>query len=179
MKGASSDPRVTWENPYGDVAESAWYYGGVSYVASHDFMGGTSSTAFDPGGSMDRAMVWAAIARMAGETISGGNWAEDAGAWAAAQGISDGADPDGTVTRGELVTMLYRYVGSPEMDAEIMGRIGNYPDGDSVGTWAQSAFAWALYQGIITGRDGRLAAGDSVTRAEAATILARFCLMTQ
>ena len=63
------------------------------------------------------------------------------------------------------------------MDAAVLGRIGDYPDSDSVRTWAQSAFAWALYQGIITGRDGRLAAGDSVTRAEAATILARFHLL--
>ena len=45
--------------------------------------------------------------------------------------------------------------------------------------WAQNALAWALSRGIIDGRDGKLASGESVTRAEAATILARFHLLTK
>ena len=168
-----------WVNPYSDVAAGTWYYDAVSYVSANGLMGGVGGSSFDPSGSMNRSMVWTVIARLAGETITGSTWAADARAWAVSQGISDGASPDGSVTREELVTMLYRYTGSPEISVSEQGLIGNYPDGVDVSAWAQNAFAWALSQGVIDGRDGKLAAGESITRAEAATILARFHLLSR
>lgn len=93
--------------------------------------------------------------------------------------MSDGTNPDGNVTREELVTMLYRYAGSPEMNVPELGLINGYPDSADISDWAQNAFAWALSTGVIDGRDGKLAAGESVTRAEAATILARFHMLSK
>ena len=151
----------------------------MGYANANGLMGGTSATTFAPNGAMNRSMVWTVIARLAGQTISGANWAEDAKAWAVAQGVSDGTNPDGNVTREELVTMLYRYIGSPVMNVPELGLINSYPDAASVSDWAQNALAWALSRGIIDGRDGKLASGESVTRAEAATILARFHLLTK
>ena len=168
-----------WVNPFADVAANAWYYDAVGYANANGLMGGTSATTFAPNGAMNRSMVWTVIARLAGQTISGANWAEDAKAWAVAQGVSDGTNPDGNVTREELVTMLYRCAGSPEMGVPELGLIGGYPDAASVSDWAQNALAWALSTGVIDGRDGKLASGESVTRAEAATILARFHLLTK
>lgn len=75
--------------------------------------------------------------------------------------------------------MLYRYIGSPAMNVPELGLINGYPDSADMSAWAQNAFAWALSCGIIDGRDGQLAAGFPVTRAEAATILARFHLLTK
>ena len=168
-----------WVNPYTDVAANAWYYNAVGYATANGLMGGVGSNAFDPSGSMNRAMVWTVIARLAGQSISGSTWAEDARTWAMAQGVSDGTNPDGAVSREELVTMLYRYAGSPEMNVPELALIGNYPDSADVSAWAQNAFAWAISKGIIEGRDGKLAAGEVLTRAEAATILARFHLLTK
>ena len=125
-------------------------------------MSGTSATTFDPDSPMSRAMVWTVIARLAGENISGENWAEDARAWAMAAGVSDGTNADGTISREEIVTMLYRYAGSP-----------------AVSDWARSAMAWAVSAGIIEGRDGKLAADEALTRAEAAAILGRVHLMSR
>lgn len=180
---AGSDLTITaptgWVNPFTDVASNAWYYDAVGYANANGLMGGTSATTFAPNGAMNRSMVWTVIARLAGQTISGATWAEDAKAWAVAQGVSDGTNPDGNVTREELVTMLYRYIGSPVMNVPELGLINSYPDAASVSDWAQDAFAWALSRGIIDGRDGKLASGESVTRAEAATILARFHLLTK
>ena len=177
---AGADLTITapagWVNPYSDVAAGAWYYDAVGYASANGLMGGVGNNAFAPEGSMNRAMVWTVIARLAGQTITGATWAEDAKAWAVAQGVSDGTNPDGTVTREELVTMLYRYIGSPAMNVPELGLIGNYPDSAAVSAWAQEALAWALSRGIIEGREGLLAAGESVTRAEAAAILARFHL---
>ena len=181
--GTSGDLTITapagWVNPYTDVAANAWYYDAVGYATANGLMGGVGSNAFDPSGSMNRAMVWTVIARLAGQSISGSTWAEDARTWAMAQGVSDGTNPDGAVSREELVTMLYRYAGSPAMNVPELALIGNYPDSADVSAWAQNAFAWAISKGIIEGRDGKLAAGEVLTRAEAATILARFHLLTQ
>ena len=168
-----------WVNPYTDVAANAWYYDAVGYATANGLMGGVGSNAFDPSGSMNRAMVWTVIARLAGQSISGSTWAEDARTWAMAQGVSDGTNPDGAVSREEMVTMLYRYAGSPAMNVPELALIGNYPDSADVSAWAQNAFAWAISKGIIEGRDGKLAAGEVLTRAEAATILARFHLLTK
>lgn len=168
-----------WVNPYTDVAANAWYYDAVGYATANGLMGGVGSNAFDPSGSMNRAMVWTVIARLAGQSISGSTWAADARTWAMAQGVSDGTNPDGAVSREELVTMLYRYAGSPAMNVPELALIGNYPDSADVSAWAQNAFAWAISKGIIEGRDGKLAAGEVLTRAEAATILARFHLLTK
>ena len=76
-------------------------------------LGGVAGSAFAPEGSMDRSMVWTVLARLTGQTISGSTWAVDAQAWAVAQGVSDGTNPGGAVSREELVTMLYRFAGSP------------------------------------------------------------------
>lgn len=168
-----------WVNPYTDVAANAWYYDAVGYATANGLMGGVGNNAFDPSGSMNRAMVWTVIARLAGQSISGSTWAADARTWAMAQGVSDGTNPDGAVSREELVTMLYRYDGSPAMNVPELALIGNYPDSADVSAWAQNAFAWAISKGIIEGRDGKLAAGEVLTRAEAATILARFHLLTK
>ena len=182
---SSADPGMTitvpvgWVNPYTDVAVTAWYYDAVGYVSANGLMGGTSATTFAPESTMNRSMVWTVIARLAGQTITGTTWAEDAKAWAVAQGVSDGTNPDGSVTREELVTMLYRYAGSPEMNVPELGLINGYPDSADISDWAQNAFAWALSTGVIDGRDGKLAAGESITRAEAATILARFHMLSK
>lgn len=37
------------------------------------------------------------------------SWAKEAWEWAKKEGITDGTDPKGTVTREQLATMLYRY----------------------------------------------------------------------
>ena len=168
-----------WVNPYSDVAANAWYYDAVGYASAKGLMGDVGNNAFDPEGSMNRSMVWTVIARLAGQNIGGITWAEDAKAWAVTRGVSDGTDPDGDVTREELVTMLYRYAGSPAMDVPELGFIGNYPDSADVSDWAQDAFAWAISKGFIDRRDGQLAPGAPVTRAEAATILARFHVLSK
>ena len=142
-------------------------------------MSGTSATTFDPDSPMSRAMVWTVIARLAGENISGENWAEDARAWAMAAGVSDGTNPDGTISREEIVTMLYRYAGSPAVSTSELSLLGQYPDGGGVSDWAWSAMAWAVSAGIIEGRDGKLAADEALTRAEAAAILGRVHLMSR
>lgn len=179
---APTEPTVPagWVNPYSDVAAADWYYDAVGYVSANGLMSGTSATTFAPAADMSRAMVWTVLARMAGQNVNGADpWYQDALAWAVAAGVSDGTNAEGSITREELVTMLYRMAGSPEVTVSDLGLIGQYPDGDNVSGWAQDALAWALSKGVINGRDGKLAAGGDITRAEAATVLARYHLMSE
>ena len=44
--------------------------------------------------------------------------------WAKANGVSDGTNPNANITRGQLVTMLYRYAGSPTAN----GKLDNFSD---------------------------------------------------
>lgn len=159
-------------NPYSDVAATVWYYDAVGYATANGLVSGTSATTFDPDSPMSRSMVWTVIARLAGRTIGGTTWAEDARPWAAAAGVSNGSNPDGAISREKIVTMLYRYVGSSTVGTSELDLLGQYPDGANVSGWAQSAMAWAVSVGAINDRDGQLAAGELFTRAEVATILA-------
>ena len=134
-------------------------------------MDGTSATTFEPNANMTRAMVWAILARIDGETVTGAAWATDARAWAMAEGVSDGTDPNGLVTREQLATMLWRYAGEPASDYSLSA----FTDAGSVSDYAATAMAWAVEHGIITGvTDTTLVPQGTATRAQCAAMLMRF-----
>ena len=92
-------------------------------------------------------------------------------AWAVAEGITDGTNPEGTLTREQLAVMLYRYAGSPASAGSLTG----YSDAASVSAWAQEGMNWAVAQGILTGKTGStLDPQGTASRAEVATMLMRF-----
>ena len=164
------EPVVTF--PFNDVSVLDWYYDAVKYVYDNELMNGTDVNQFSPNSPLTRAMVWAVLARVDGETISGDGWMTDAQAWAVESGVSDGTDPTGYVTREQLVTMLYRFAGEPAGAADISG----YPDAASISDWAADAMAWAVKVGLIEGDDvGALNPTANSTRAHAATFFMRFC----
>jgi len=164
------EPVVTF--PFNDVSVLDWFYDAVYYVWENELMNGTDVNQFSPNSPLTRAMVWAVLARVDGETISGDSWMTEAQAWAVESGVSDGTDPTGYVTREQLVTMLYRFAGEPAGAADISG----YPDAASISDWAADAMAWAVKVGLIEGDDvGALNPTANSTRAHAATFFMRFC----
>ena len=85
-------------------------------------------------------------------------------------GITDGANPMGTLTREQLAAMLYRYVGSPAVSGAL-----RFADSASVSSWARDAMVWAVQNGILDGVGGnRLNPKGTTTRAQAAAIFMRF-----
>ncbi len=160
------------EPPFTDVETGDWFYEYVQYVYENGLMDGVSDTLFNPDGNMTRAMFWAVLARIDGETVTGDTWMEDARAWAMESGVSDGTEPEANVTREMLVTMLYRYAGLPETDGS---GAGIFDDGETVSVWAYDAMSWALNNGVITGvSDDMLLPGNTATRAQCAAILMRY-----
>ena len=157
--------------PFVDVKSGDWFFDYVAYVYANGLMDGVSASEFNPDGSMTRAMVWAILARIDGETVTGANWLETARAWAMAEGVSDGTDANGLVTREQLATMLWRYAGEPDSDYSLSA----FTDAASVSEWAETAMSWAVENGLITGVTANtLVPSGSATRAQCAAILMRY-----
>ena len=98
-------------------------------------------------------------------------WYEKGMAWAVAQGVSDGRNPDGQITREQMVTMLYRCAGSPAVPDGAL----SFRDAGAVSGYAREAVRWAVENGIISGYgDGTFAPGGQTTRAQAATMLMQY-----
>ena len=157
--------------PFDDVRSNQWFYDAVYYVWANDLMEGVDYDEFNPNGTMTRAMFWAVLGRIDGETITGTNWADEARDWAMSEGVSDGTDPNGLVTREQMVTMLWRYAG--ERDGS--GNLSRYTDGDKVAQYATEAMRWALGNGIIEGITATtLEPQATATRAQCAAIFMRY-----
>ena len=160
------------ELPFTDVDVDDWFYGAVKYVYDNGLMNGTSATQFSPFMTTSRAMILTILARYNGvDTSTGATWYEAGVAWAVENGVSDGTNLEAAVSREQLVTMLWRLVGSPVIECDLTA----YPDSGSVSDWAAQAMAWAVDTGIIIGTGaGTLNPQGNATRAEVAAMLARF-----
>ena len=155
---------------FNDLDVKAWYHDGVHCCFENGLMEGTGAATFSPDAGMTRAMVWAILARMDGVTVTGSDWVETARAWAMAEGVSDGTDPMGNVTREQLVTMLWRFKGEPTVDFLLTAK-----DAGEVSAWAYEAMRWAVAEHIIEGDEaGLITPTATATRAQAAAILMRF-----
>ena len=158
--------------PFADVAESAWCYGSVAYAYNNGLFDGTSATAFSPNATATRQMIWMVLARMDGKTPA--NMAE-AKAWAVENGISDGSNPTGTITRQQMAAILYRYAQHKGYDTTQGGMaIREFSDYGSISTYAQSALAWAVNAELVQGSHNQVMPFGDATRAQVATILQRF-----
>ena len=77
-------------------------------------------------------------------------------------------EPNGSMTRAMLVTVLWRYAGSP---AEGTNGFSDVPNGD----WYTQAVAWASKNGVVNGvGSGRFDPNGKITREQMAVILFRY-----
>ena len=82
---------------------------------------------------------------------------------------ADTFDVEGSLTRAQLVTVLYRLAGEPETSAAI-------PFADVAdGQWYTKAIVWAAENGIVNGvNETTFAPNDPITREQIAAILYRY-----
>lgn len=147
-----------------------WAASDVDFVSARELFNGTAPALFSPEASMTRGMVVTVLARLAGESTDGGaNWYDKGCAWAVTNGVSDGTDPNGTVTREQLAAMLYRYFGSPAVSGSL-----SFADASSVSEYAHDAMQWCVNNGIINGMDGLLNPQGQATRAQVSAMFARY-----
>lgn len=100
-------------------------------------------------------------------------WYHDAVAYVYKKGIMSGTaqdrfSPNGTTSRGQVVTMLWRMTGSPAAEGQTFSDV-------KPGSWYAPAVAWASSAGVVNGKGAGLFAPDApVKRQEFAAILYRY-----
>lgn len=183
---------VFTEATYNDVKAGDWYYPSVKYAFENKLMQGTGD-GFEPNEKMTRAMLITILWRTEKEPVvnyaltfedtAADEWYTEAVRWAASEGIVSGIGgnlfgTDDEITREQLATILYRYALKKNLDTERSGNgdINAFADKEEVSEYAVAAVKWAVDKGILKGKTEKtISPVDSVTRAEAATMLMRFC----
>ncbi len=163
---------------FSDVASGNWAEGPVAFVTSRDIFNGTGNGKFSPSAPMTRAMLMTVLARIDGAdttAAASGNWYDKGLAWAVEKKVSDGSAPMSSISREQLVTMLYRYAGQP---AVTDGSLSSFSDASSVSDYAKTAMTWAVKNGIINGMDGKIAPKSNATRAQVAAMIQRYIKAT-
>ena len=180
--------------PFNDVPESYWAYDAIQYVYGEGLMAGTSGSTFNPEGTTTRGQIVTILWRLSGspvvnylmdfDDVDPAAYYAEAIRWATSEGIAGGYGggvfgPDDPITREQLAVMLHRYAQHEGYDVSIGEdtNILSYADAFTVSEYAVSALQWACGAGIIsgTGDGSTLTPQGEATRAQAATVLMRFC----
>ena len=158
---------------FADIKGENWYNDAVDFVSARGIMTGMTATTFAQNGVTTRAQLWTMLARLSGvdTTCTEGNWYDVARAWAMENGISDGTDANGELTREMLVTMLYRFVGETGESKSI----ADFSDAANASDWAKAALEWAYGEGVMNGNaDGTMNPAGETTRAQMAQFFMNF-----
>lgn len=182
-------------------APSIWSHAGLDYCIDHGYIAGTSATTVTPDGECTRTMIVSILYRVQGEPakvngyelkklaapfddVERGRWYTDAIWWAKLTGVVSGMSPstfapDDPITRAQLAVILYNYTQqfAPGSLTET-GSLAGFPDAGSVPSWARTAMAWAVGNGLISGVGENgvsyLRPEGCATRAQVATILMNY-----
>ena len=168
------DDKPTTGSSFTDVPAGSWYEEAVNYVHEKGLMNGTSSNAFSPNANTTRGMIVTILARVEGVNTNGTPWYAAGQKWAMDNGISDGTNMPGVITREQLATILYRYAKQKGYDVSKSAALTAFSDADKVSGYAAEAMQWAVAEGLLQGSNGKLDPQGSATRAQVATILMRF-----
>ena len=174
-------------NFFYDVPNEAYYFEAVKWAVAQEITSGVGNHLFAPDQPCTRAQIVTFLWRAAGcpepqstgsfSDVSEGSYYAKAVAWAAANGITGGTgegrfSPDAACTRGEIVTLLYRYLQSKGE-----GFTGNWmfllPFTD-VPEWCYEAVAWCYMKNITEGTSATTFSPDAAcTRGQIVTLLYR------
>ena len=186
----SVEPLFSWDNPFGDVSENAYYAPAVEWALKNDVTGGTTAATFSPNTGCTRAQIVTFLWRAAGcpepadsksfTDVSADAYYAKAVAWAAEQGITGGTgdgkfSPDAVCTRSQSMTFIYR-----SEQARGGGMQGEWmflnPFADvNLEDYYGEAVMWAVANGVTDGTsDTTFSPNATCTRGQIVTFLYRF-----
>ena len=173
------------ENPFNDVPEDSFYCDPVLWAVENGITNGSTFDMFNPLGNCQRAQVVTFLWRAAGKPeptvvnnpfvdVRQSDFYYKAVLWAVEKGITNGVDathfdPFAYCNRAQVVTFLFRAMGSPGITS------GKCPFTD-VGedAWYENPILWAVENGITNGMGGGLFGVDiTCNRAQVVTFLYR------
>lgn len=176
--------------PFTDVKETDWFYDAVGYVYENGMMSGTGNNQFSPNVTTTRGMIVTILYRLEGspavstssfDDVAAGEYYANGVSWAAANGVVSGYGnnlfgPNDPITREQMATILHRYAQHKEYETTVSGDVSSFTDGASVSSYAVEPMNWAVGTGLLSGvGNNMLNPTGNATRAQAATILMRFC----
>lgn len=107
-------------------------------------------------------------------------WYANAVNWASSLGIVSGVGnnnfaPSDNITREQMAVMLFRFIEIMEIEIPLSQANTTFTDQQSISPWAVGAVQLMQTAGILSGHpNGSFAPQDTATRAEVATMFARF-----
>ena len=167
-------------------AKGKWAHNPIDWAVVNHITAGTSDTTFSPNDTCTRAQIVTFLWRAAGSPepkttnnpfidVKPGKYYYKPVLWAVEQGITSGTTeitfgPNDGCTRGQVVTFLWRYAGSPKPEAEH----NPFFDVES-GKYYYKPVLWALENGITSGTSPMtFGTVDVCTRAQIVTFLYRY-----
>lgn len=171
-----------------DVPDTSPYADAVGWAAERGVTTGCTTTLFCPARNVTRAQIVVFLWRNVGKPSSGGERFDDvrpdayydtATRWVREEGITSGCTltrfcPNGTATRAQVVTFLWRAAGSPMVE-------GNHGFDDVVeDSYYEDAVTWAVREGITTGTSRTTFSPNlEVTRGQTVVFLFRSDQMSE
>ena len=177
--------------PFTDVPTGAYYEEAVSWAVENEITNGTALGRFSPNNTCTRGQVVTFLHRAMGAPaaeqaeipftdLKAGAFYENAVAWAVKNRITSGVTetsfgPEGTSTRGQVVTFLWRVSGCPEPAVQEKTFTDVTP-----GAFYEKAVAWAVENDITKGMtDTSFAPDNTCTRGQIVTFLYRAMRITK
>ena len=181
------DTKPSWELPFTDVAEGAWYYDSVYYAWQEDLIDGVTADKYQPDGSLTVAQaikLASALHEMLNRgyvTLENGtaNWYDTYVDYAVNNGIIEAkyqsytkAQMDTAITRNEFVHIFHGAMDSYKAINDVKDNA--IPDVKMTDAYADEIYDF-YRAGILTGSDGAGTFNGKTTikRSEVATILVR------
>lgn len=178
---APPPPPVTM--PFVDVPKGSYFYDAVRWAVQQGITTGTSPTTFSPHEAVTRAQIATFLHRKAGSPpptgpqfadVPANSYFASAVRWMRATGLTTGVGgtnyykPYDRASRAELITLLWRSAGSPNL-----GTSHGFRDVPK-GSYYERAVTWAVKRNITTGTSPTtFAPTEPVTRAQTVTFLWR------
>ncbi len=170
--------------PFTDVPQGSFFYDAVRWAVDEGVTSGTTATTFSPYRGCTRGQVVTFLWRAAGcpepessrnpfVDVPADSFCHDAVLWAAEEGITTGVtadrfQPNATVTRGQVVTFLWRWEGSPTAQ-----KTSGFRD-VAASSFCAEAVSWAVAQGVTKGTTATtFAPSQTCTRGQIVTFLYR------
>jgi len=187
----SAKPVIECCNIYADIELDAWYHDGVHFCILNEFMNGKGSGKFYPKANITRAELVSILWKMSGRPeaktasafidVPANKWCAGQIAWASeasvVRGYGDVFYPDRAITREEFALILYNYAKSlGEANEDVKAFELEYKDRSNIHSWADEAVRWCSMKDILKGKEnGIFDPRGTASRAEAATMIKRFC----
>lgn len=173
---------------FSDVAETAWYYSAVRFIAAREITLGIGGGLYGPDAQITRGEFLVMLMRAYGidpDDEPKDNFADAGNTYytnylAAAKrlGITNGIGnnqyaPDVSISRQDMFVLLYRALDvlGELSDSSRTADLSAFRDTDLISGYAQEAFECFVAAGVVSGSNGMLNPTGQSTRAEMAQVL--------